>query len=56
MKIGKVIEIFLYYPQLKSNSEYVYHQINTEIADFMPMKKRTTKLRMLAKFKGDTFQ
>ena len=56
--IGKVIEILApIYPQIKSNSEYVYHQINTEIADFMPIvKKGLDKIEDACKnLEGKTF-
>ena len=56
--IGKVIDILSpIYPKLKSNSEYVYHQINTEIADFMPIvRKGLDKIEDACEgLKGDIF-
>lgn len=56
--VGKVIEILApIYPQIKSNSEYVYHQINTEITDFMPIvRKGLDKIEDACEnLKGKTF-
>ncbi|MDC0254602.1 alanine--tRNA ligase [Bacteriovoracales bacterium] len=56
--LEKTIEILSpIYPQLKSNSEFIFHQINTEISDFMPIvKKGLEKIdQSIKELKGDIF-
>jgi alanyl-tRNA synthetase len=56
--LEKIIEILSpIYPQLKSNKEFIFHQFNTEITDFMPIvKKGLEKIdQSLKELKGDVF-